>query len=65
MRTAKKNAILSHEVVSGMEGRITVLQLLNNAFPDRLGYCQFHSEDSLSSEALIRNISDVLVETIQ
>lgn len=46
MRTAKKNAILSHEVVSGMEGRITVLQLLNNAFPDRLGYCQFHSEDS-------------------
>lgn len=45
MRKAKKNAILSHEVVSEMEGRITVLQWLNNAFPDRLGYCQFHSED--------------------
>lgn len=40
-----KNAILSHEVVSGMERRITVFYLLNNPFPDRLGYCQFQYED--------------------
>lgn len=44
MRKDGKNVILSYEVMSGMKGRITVFQLLNNAFPDRLGYCQFHSE---------------------
>lgn len=45
MRKDGKNAVLSYEVVSGMKGKITVFQLLNNAFPDRFGYWQFHSED--------------------
>lgn len=32
MREDRKNAALSHVVVSGMQGRITAFQVLNNAF---------------------------------
>lgn len=51
MRKGRKNAILSHEVISGMEVKIDCImkkplfQFLNNAFSDRLVCCQVHSED--------------------
>lgn len=40
MRKDRNNAILSHEVVSGMEGEGSLFQLLNT-FPDRLGSASF------------------------